>query len=179
MRSTAHPHPRRACCVRRGRGMDAPRQATPPAGRHPANPGHHPGLTNHDSTDLSGTVYSGDTLTLVPGTRYILYGQLFVNDGGLLVVEPGVTVIARRIRFSALADQAPTIIVRQGGRIIANGTAGCPSPSPPRRTMSSTIALQSSVPTHHRARRRAGLPRQVGGHCPSRPRTSRRASQIA
>ena len=85
-----------------------------------------PFIGNHDSSDLSGTIYSGESVTLTQGTRYLLYSQLFVDDGGLLVIEPGVTVFARRLEFSVLEEQSPVIIVRRGGRIIANGTAELP-----------------------------------------------------
>ncbi|MCL6461427.1 MAG: hypothetical protein I4O51_06100 [Flavobacterium micromati] len=66
--------------------------------------------------ELTGTL---STRTLSSTTKYLLKGQVFVNDGQTLTIEPG-TII-----FGDKATKG-TLIIAPGGKIIANGTATQP-----------------------------------------------------
>jgi hypothetical protein len=66
--------------------------------------------------ELTGTL---STRTLSSTTKYLLKGQVFVNDGQTLTIEAG-TII-----FGDKATKG-TLIIAPGGKIIANGTATQP-----------------------------------------------------
>jgi hypothetical protein len=70
----------------------------------------------HD--DGSGT----GTLTFTKGNEYILEGFVFVNDGQVLTIEPGVVVRFR----TGQAENASALIVSRGGKIMAEGTPNEP-----------------------------------------------------
>ena len=67
---------------------------------------------------LSGTIT--EDVTLTSGTTYRLNGQYIVEEGATLTIEPGVRIVA------AYDDQVDYILVKQGGRINAIGTASSP-----------------------------------------------------
>ncbi len=60
-------------------------------------------------------------LMLPAGRKYIVLGQVTVEDGGALTIAPGVTV-----QGSADNAQPNFIAVKQGGRLYAEGTANQP-----------------------------------------------------
>lgn len=61
-------------------------------------------------------------LTLKAGSTYSVVGGYEVEEGGVLTIEEGVTLVATRS-----IDGAPDyILVKQGGKIIANGTKDKP-----------------------------------------------------
>lgn len=66
--------------------------------------------------ELTGNL---STRTLTSNTKYLIKGQVFVNDGQTLTIEPG-TII-----FGDKATKG-TLIIAPGGKIIANGTATQP-----------------------------------------------------
>jgi len=66
--------------------------------------------------EISGNL---TTQTLTADKKYLLKGQVFVNAGQVLTIEPG-TVI-----FGDKATRA-TLVINRGGRIIAEGTADRP-----------------------------------------------------
>lgn len=68
---------------------------------------------------ISGSISSGETMNLQAGVEYILDGPLLVDDGGVLNIEAG-TVIKAKKGFNSY------ILVLQGGKIKANGTAANP-----------------------------------------------------
>ena len=68
--------------------------------------------------DGSGT----GTVTWVEGNDYVIEGFVFVNDGQVLTIEPGVVVRAK----TGQAENASALIVARGGKIIAKGTAEKP-----------------------------------------------------
>ncbi len=70
-----------------------------------------------DGESLQGTIV-GD-LTVRAGT-HALRGDVVVEDGATLTIEAGTTFIARN------ADGLDVLIIKQGGTIIANGTAANP-----------------------------------------------------
>ncbi|MFI3268893.1 MAG: hypothetical protein SNJ09_00995 [Rikenellaceae bacterium] len=72
-------------------------------------------------SDIVAEVKSGETLTLEANTVYRLDAGLHVKDGGKLVIEEGVTIMAQY-------DDVNTdyIFVEQGGYIDAQGTASKP-----------------------------------------------------
>ena len=83
---------------------------------------------NPDDTTLKGEIPTGTTLTgnitanatLTSGSSYKLSGGLHVKAGSTLTIEPGVTVVA-------VDDDAPDyILIEQGARIMAEGTASEP-----------------------------------------------------
>ncbi|MFV0391391.1 MAG: hypothetical protein ACK5KP_05845 [Paludibacteraceae bacterium] len=71
------------------------------------------------SEGIAGSIGSGETVTLKAGEDYLLDGPLLVEAGGTLNIEAG-TVIKAKKGFSNY------ILVLQGGKINANGTATNP-----------------------------------------------------
>ena len=67
---------------------------------------------------LSGTIT--EDVTLTSGTTYRLNGQYIVEEGATLTIEPGVRIVA------VYDDQVDYILVKQGARINAVGTASNP-----------------------------------------------------
>jgi len=70
-------------------------------------------------TCIVGGPVQGD-LTLTNETTWLIQGQLTVENGGTLTIEPGTELIG-----GTLGD-TDTLIVRQGGKIYAEGTATNP-----------------------------------------------------
>lgn len=71
-----------------------------------------------DNTELTGEL-KGE-LTLKNGKTYNLDGGYTVKGGAKLIIEPGVTIIAKN------DGKIDYILVEQGGKIIAEGTASNP-----------------------------------------------------
>lgn len=71
-----------------------------------------------DGATLKGTITTETTLT--SGSTYYLSGEYIVEDGATLHIEPGVTIIAL---YDDIVDY---ILVKQGGKIDAQGTAANP-----------------------------------------------------
>ena len=71
------------------------------------------------SEGISRSIGSGETLHLKAGEDYLLDGPLIIEDGGVLNIDAG-TVIKAKKGFSNY------ILVLQGGKINANGTAEKP-----------------------------------------------------
>ena len=76
---------------------------------------------------------STGTITLTAGTDYYLDGYVFVEDGDVLTIEPGVVIRGlenptdQSITGSdSTRDDASALIVAQGGQIEADGTAAAP-----------------------------------------------------
>lgn len=69
---------------------------------------------------LSGIVTKGQTVILKEGRSFKLSGGYTVEDGGLLKIEPGVTIEAVE------DDIVDFILVKMGGKIDAQGTADSP-----------------------------------------------------
>lgn len=67
--------------------------------------------------DLQGELTEDTTLT--SGNEYLLRGAVFVQDGVTLTIEPGVTIYGEQA-------QNGTLIVNQGGKIMAEGTPDAP-----------------------------------------------------
>lgn len=74
-----------------------------------------------DGTTLNGYIKAGQTVVLKQGYSFKLTGEYVVADGGLLKIEPGVTIKANNT--DATADY---IMVEKGGKIDAQGTADSP-----------------------------------------------------
>ena len=72
-----------------------------------------------EDKNLSGSIAQGQTRTLDPSVEYALVGPLLVEDGGTLNIPAG-TVIKAKKGFSNY------ILVLQGGKINAAGTADKP-----------------------------------------------------
>ena len=77
------------------------------------------------------TVVTNDITTNTTWTadnEYELDGLIFVNDGATLTIEPGTRIYARRQSeiSTASGDGASALIVRRGGKIMAEGTANAP-----------------------------------------------------
>lgn len=70
---------------------------------------------------LSGIVRAGQTVLLREGRTFSLSGEYLVEDGGILRIEPGVT-----IRAINTDDTPDYIMIAQGGQIDAQGTASDP-----------------------------------------------------
>ncbi|MBN2683058.1 MAG: hypothetical protein JXR58_11160 [Bacteroidales bacterium] len=62
------------------------------------------------------------TTTWKTGNTYILAGRVFVNDGQVLTIEPGVVVKGR----AGEGENASALIVARGGKIYAEGSAEKP-----------------------------------------------------
>ena len=71
-----------------------------------------------DGTSLSGTVT--EDVTLKSGNTYKLSGAYTVEEGATLNIEPGVKII------SVYDDNVDYILVKQGAKINAKGTADAP-----------------------------------------------------
>ena len=71
-----------------------------------------------DGTTLQGTITSD--VTLEAGNTYYLSGEYIVEDGATLNIEEGVTII------SIYDDIVDYILIKQGGKINAQGTASQP-----------------------------------------------------
>lgn len=69
-----------------------------------------------DFVELSGNL---DTQTLTKDKKYLLKGQVFVNDGKTLTVQPGTVVYGDK-------STKGTLIIGLGGKIMAEGTASEP-----------------------------------------------------
>lgn len=74
-----------------------------------------------NNSTLQGSIVSGQTVTLSEGYNFSLNGEYIVEEGGTLIIEPGVTI-------TAMSDDGTIdfILVEQGGRIEAEGTAQSP-----------------------------------------------------
>lgn len=83
---------------------------------------------------LSGTIEAGETVTLDASIEYLIQGVVRVADGGTLIIPAG-TVLKGDVNI-----QPTALIVQQGGRIEAVGTATDP------------IVLTSSAPVGSRQR---------------------------
>jgi len=71
-----------------------------------------------ESADLAGELTQAKTLKT--GTTYTLSGGFHVKAGGVLTIEPGVIIVAKD------DDIVDYILVEQGGKILAQGTAQNP-----------------------------------------------------
>lgn len=78
------------------------------------NGGDEPGT----ETTLTGTIT--EDVTLTSGNTYRLSGQYIVEEGATLTIEPGVQIVAVH------DDIVDYILVKQGARINAEGTASSP-----------------------------------------------------
>lgn len=77
-------------------------------------------IIDHGNNTLKGKLTK--ELTLKAGSVYSLIGGYEIEEGGKLIIEEGVTIKATRS-----IDGAPDyILVKQGGKIIANGTKNRP-----------------------------------------------------
>ncbi len=70
------------------------------------------------------TVKAGETFTMTADNTYFLDGLVFVEDGGVLEIQPGVVIKA--IRNPTTGDTSSALIIARGGKIYANGTADAP-----------------------------------------------------
>ena len=70
-------------------------------------------LCGEDACVVAGALEAD--LTLTADRRWVIRDHVFVEDGVTLTVEPGTTVVGAADRLSAL-------VVRQGGRLVAEGT---------------------------------------------------------
>ena len=105
---------------------------------------------------LSGIVRAGQTVLLREGRTFSLSGEYLVEDGGILRIEPGVT-----IRAINTDDTPDYIMIAQGGQIDAQGTASDP--------------IVMTVENLSRRRRIAGRQRLVRrAHLRTRPHQCRR-----
>lgn len=71
-----------------------------------------------DSADLAGELT--ENKTLLSGKTYSLSGGLHVKAGAVLTIEPGVIIVAKD------DDIVDYILIEQGGKIMARGTATAP-----------------------------------------------------
>jgi hypothetical protein len=79
------------------------------------NPGPGTG-GNAELVELSGNL---NTQTLTAANRYLIKGQTFVQSGQVLTIEPGTVIYGER-------RSKGTLIINEGGRIEAKGTATSP-----------------------------------------------------
>ena len=79
---------------------------------------------DEDVTLLGGNL-TEDTYLAASGTYY-LNQQLFVKDGVTLTIEAGTEILGRYDANYSADNPAPCLVVEQGGKIIAQGTAEAP-----------------------------------------------------
>lgn len=72
-----------------------------------------------DPNNFKGDITNGQVVTLDPFKTYKLNGIVKVKNGGTLVIPAGTKIIAT-------AGATSYVLVEQGGKIYANGTAGSP-----------------------------------------------------
>ncbi|KGO87312.1 hypothetical protein Q765_06500 [Flavobacterium rivuli WB 3.3-2 = DSM 21788] len=72
-----------------------------------------PPVAGSDLVELSGNL---DTQTLTKDKKYLIKGQVFVNEGKTLTVQPGTVVYGDKATKG-------TLIIGLGGKIMAEGTA--------------------------------------------------------
>ena len=77
-----------------------------------------PVIEKTDSSVLQGSIVSD--LTLKSGNTYTLNGEFLVKEGATLNIEPGVKIVAQ------YDDRVDYILVEQGAKINALGTASAP-----------------------------------------------------
>ena len=77
-----------------------------------------PVIEEPDSSVLQGSIVSD--LTLKSGNTYTLNGEFLVKEGATLNIEPGVKIVAQ------YDDRVDYILVEQGAKINAVGTASAP-----------------------------------------------------
>ena len=65
-------------------------------------------------------------VTWTSDKEYLLDGLIFVNDGATLTIEPGTVVKGVRDDRITTGDAASALIIRRGGKIMADGTAADP-----------------------------------------------------
>ncbi|MDO5655029.1 MAG: hypothetical protein Q4G27_02695 [Flavobacteriaceae bacterium] len=77
-------------------------------------------VTPIDPVDTA-EILSGDlsTRTLSSGTKYLLRGQVFVQNGNTLTIEPGTVIMGEKATKG-------TLIINRGGKIMAAGTESSP-----------------------------------------------------
>lgn len=75
-------------------------------------------IVQANNTALPSTVSNGQTLTLSEDFNFSLPAALRVEDGGVLIIKPGVTITA-----TPGSGTSKFIVVEQGGKIMAEGTA--------------------------------------------------------
>ena len=88
---------------------------------------------------------SSDT-SLVASTTYIMSCQVFVLDGVTLTIERGTTIYAMPV--GSPASEAPALVVEQGGRLMAEGTAADPitfTAFNPEETDDSTVVTDTGA----------------------------------
>ena len=77
-----------------------------------------PVIPEPEPTVLQGSITSD--LTLKSGNSYTLNGELLVKEGATLNIEPGVKIVAQ------YDDRVDYILIEQGAKINAEGTASAP-----------------------------------------------------
>ena len=77
-----------------------------------------PVIPEPEPTVLQGSITSD--LTLKSGNSYTLNGELLVKEGATLNIEPGVKIVAQ------YDDRVDYILIEQGAKINAQGTASAP-----------------------------------------------------
>jgi hypothetical protein len=73
-------------------------------------------LPGSEFVELSGNI---TTRTLEATKKYLLKGQVFVQDGQTLTVQPGTVIFGEK-------KTKGTLIINRGGKLVANGTADKP-----------------------------------------------------
>lgn len=76
---------------------------------------------NADVVELTGDISQNTTLTA--NKSYLLVGQTFVDSGVTLTIEAGTTIKSQADDGNGLA---PALIIKRGGKIMAEGTASSP-----------------------------------------------------
>jgi len=79
---------------------------------------------DEDVTLLGGNL-TEDTYLAASGTYY-LNQQLFVKDGVTLTIEAGTEILGRYDANYSADNPAPCLVVEQGGKVVAQGTAEAP-----------------------------------------------------
>ena len=80
------------------------------------NPAPGAGGGDAEVVELTGNL---STQTLTASKRYLIKGQTFVQTGQVLTIEPGTVIYGERMSKG-------TLIINEGGRIEAKGTATNP-----------------------------------------------------
>ena len=81
-------------------------------------------LSYSDVINVEGDIDSDVTWT--SENTYFLNNQAFVKSGATLTIEAGTVIVGRYDANYSADNPAPCLVVEQGGKIMAEGTAAAP-----------------------------------------------------
>ncbi len=83
-------------------------------------------VVNTPDSDIitDATINAGDIITLTNDQEWTLDGYVYVEEGAILIIEPGTVIKAKAI--PSTTDLTSALIIAKGGKVFAEGTANRP-----------------------------------------------------